>query len=889
MEYYDKGINYAIKTLHSDAKFGLSIKTVGENLEKYGLNKLTAEKKRGFFSRLFNALKEPMLVILIFGFAVAFGSNLGKLLKTGEADFSECFGILAAILLSVSITLIMEGSSQKAFDALNKIYDNVTAEVIRDGKKMIVEQRFLTVGDIVILSSGDKIVADGRLIESNSLTTDESALTGESAESKKDCDAILARGVPLAERKNCVYSGTFVAAGNGKMIVTATGDNTEMGAIAGELKRNAAADTPLNRKLAKLGKTVSIIGCAAATIVFVLSAIRLASAGTLDFDSARELFISSVVLIVAAVPEGLPTVVAVSLALNMIKLAKENALIKKMTATETAGAVSVICSDKTGTLTQNKMSVKCVCGGKFCVTPEKLSSEVLLQNFVCNSSAEETTENGKTVIKGGGTEKALLDAVRRAGCLISDYKKLQVIKRVPFSSDIKYMTTTVKIGGIYREFIKGAPEVVAAKCDLSESRRAEILKDAGVYQKQAARVICFAHKDFAEENEGEECGYTCDGFAVLVDPIRTDVKAAVEDCKAAGIKVKMLTGDDGKTAFAVAKQLKIADSESAVVNASELEGLSEPALIKALGGITVIARSTPIVKLRVVRALKAAGEVVAVTGDGINDAPAVKHADVGFAMGKSGSEITKEAADVVLLDDGFSTVVKAVAFGRSVYKNLQRFILFQLSVNVSALLFITIASVLGFASPFNTLQLLWVNVIMDGPPALTLGLEPPDRRAMKSPPVKRDAGIINAAAAIKIAFNGIFIGGAMTLQFLYNFMRVSEAEKSGATFTLFILFQLVNAFNCREAGAESILKSAGKNKIMAATFAGVFLLHFIIITFFPSVFGVSSLSALTWIKCVAVSLSVLVATEIGKAAYRLSKRFNGNGERIAAKIKRSRG
>lgn len=889
MEYYDKGADYAVRTLKSDAKFGLDIKTIGENLEKYGLNKLTAEKKRGFFSRLIDALKEPMLVILTFGFAVAFGSNLGKLFKTSEADFSECFGILAAILLSVSITLIMEGSSRKAFDALNGIYDNAAAEVIRDGKTMIVEQRFLTVGDIVLLRSGDKIVADGRLIESNFLSTDESALTGESAECKKDANAILERGAPLAERKNCVYSGTFVAAGDGKMIVTATGDATEMGAIAGELKKSGAADTPLNRKLAKLGKTVSIIGCVAAALVFVLSAVRLAAAGNLDFDTARELFISSVVLIVAAVPEGLPTVVAVSLALNMIKLAKENALIKKMTATETAGAVSVICSDKTGTLTQNKMSVKCVCGGKFCVVPEKLTTETILQNFVCNSAAEETTENGKSVLKGSGTEKALMEAAMRAGSFVAEYKKLPVIARVPFNSDIKYMTTTVKVGGITREFLKGAPEVVTAKCDLSESRRAETLKDAGAYQKEAARVICFAHKDY-NGNDGEVDGvYTYDGFAVLTDPVRVEAKASVEECRAAGIKVKMLTGDDSKTAFAVAKKLKIADSESSVVNASEIEGLSEPALIKALSGITVIARSTPIVKLRVVRALKAAGEVVAVTGDGINDAPAIKHADVGFAMGRTGSEITKEAADVVLLDDSFSTVVKAVAFGRGVYKNLQRFILFQLSVNVSALLFITIASILGFPSPFNTLQLLWINVIMDGPPALTLGLEPPDKRVMQSPPVKRDAGIIGATAAFRIAFNGIFIGGVMAFQFLYNFMGVSEIEKSGATFTTFILFQLVNAFNCREAGSASILKSAGKNKIMAATFAGVFLLHFIIITFFPSVFGVASLSAFTWVKCVAVSLSVLIATEAGKAVYRAIKRLRGNGEPFAAKIKRSRG
>lgn len=886
MEFYDKSAEYAVKSLKSNINFGLTPAQVGERLNKFGFNKLTGEKKRGFFTRLLSALKEPMLLILTFGLIIAFGANLGKLLKTGEADFSECFGILAAVVLSVSITLIMEGSSRKAFEKLNGIYDNLSVKVIRNGRVTVVGQQFLTVGDVVLLEDGDKIVADGRLVYSRALSVDESALTGESVAGRKDYAAVLDYGTPLAERKNCVYSGTFVASGEGKMLVTAVGDGTEIGSIAGELKRNEGKDTPLNQKLARLGKIVSMFGVIAAITVFALSAVRLWNSGELNFDTVRELFISCIVLIVAAVPEGLPTVVAISLALNMIKLARENALIKKMTATETTGAVSVICSDKTGTLTQNKMSVKCICGSKFCVPPEKISQEAILQNFVCNSTAEVVEEKGKKILRGSGTERALLFAARKSKAYSDRIKKLPTVFRVPFSGERKYMITVIDAPAVRRELIKGAPEKIVSRCKLSEIQKKELFKDMEEHQRAAARVICFAHKDYQKNGQNDavtpfeserfkgtdvydKTDYIFDGFAVITDPVRPEAREAVRACRKAGIKIKMLTGDDKRTAFAVAKELGIARNESGVVTAAEIEKLDDAALQKALAGITVIARSTPIIKLRVVRALKGTGEVVAVTGDGINDAPAIKHADVGIAMGGAGSEITKEAADVILLDDSFATVVKAIAFGRSVYKNIQRFILFQLSVNVSALLFITVTAILGFPSPFNTLQLLWINVIMDGPPALTLGLEPPDARLMTLPPVKRNEGIVNKKTAIRIALNGVFIGGTLVFQFLYNFLGVSEGERAGVTFTLFILFHLVNAFNCRELGSAGILKNAGKNKIMAVTFFGVFLLHFAIITFFSKAFGVTPLSAASWLKCALTALSVVALSEGYKLFYRM--------------------
>ncbi len=873
MDFHNASALELATRLESDIHYGLTSSARDKNERKYGKNLITKKKRQSFFVRLFLAMKEPMIIILAFSFLLALITNIGKFIKSGDGDFIECVGILLAIILSVSITLIMESSSERAFNALNKIYDSLLVKIIRQGQILTVRQEDIVVGDIVFLSSGDKIVADGRLIESNSLYVDESALTGESIASLKRADEILSNSVPLAERKNCVYSGTFVTAGSGKMIVCAVGNETEIGKIAGELSVKIGENSPLQDKLSRLGKTISLIGALSAVIVFLVSIIKLISTNSLTFDSVQELFVSSIILIVAAVPEGLPTIVAMSLAVNMIKLAGENVLIKKITATETAGAVSVICSDKTGTLTQNKMKVVSICFNQNCVTPDKKFNENLKQNFVCNSTADIVKINEKLTAKGDGTECALINAYVKNG-KVEDYeiyrKNFPVLDRQPFSSDNKFMTTTIKTINGARILLKGAPEVVLNKCALTEGQKRKLLADMETHQKQARRVICFAHFD-GEKVVGEQ--YSYDGFAAIADPIRKEVFQAVKECKRAGIKIKILTGDNKTTAFAIAKELKIATDESQVALASDLENLDENTLQKTLKRITVIARSTPIIKLRIVKALKNIGEVVAVTGDGINDAPAIKQADVGIAMGKVGSEITKEAADVVLLDDSFSSVVKAVSFGRNVYRNLQRFILFQLSVNLSALLFITICAVMGLETPFNTFQLLWINVIMDGPPALTLGLEQASGKLLNNKPVQKSDGIVSIKMLVRIIINGVVIGGIMLSQYLFNFLNVEQSEKSSAVFTLFILFQLFNAFNCRELGAESIFKSIGKNKIMVITFLTVFIIHVVIVQLCYSVFAISPMSLSSWIKTISLSSLIIVVSEIYKLAYRLIKSY----------------
>lgn len=875
MSFHDVDVLEVANKFNTNRFSGLSFKAYNDNLVKYGKNVLTKEKGKGIFKKVFSALKEPMLIILIFSFLIAFGTELGKFLKSGEGDFLECGGILLAIVLSVSITLIMEGSSEKAFAALNKIYDNLRVNVIREGQTVTVKQSEIVVGDLILLESGDKVVADGRLIDGNSLSVDESALTGESNAVNKNHNLVLSTVTPLADRKNCLFSGTFVTSGSGKMLVTAVGDNTEIGSIAGALGKDKSEPSPLQIKLNKLGKIISAIGAATAILVFVISIIKLSVIGELSFDNVQSLFISCIVLIVAAVPEGLPTIVAVSLALNMIKLAGENALIKKMTATETAGAVSVICTDKTGTLTENKMKVEKVCANEFCVSPENAYAEVLNQNFVCNSTAEILYKGRKKTQKGSPTECALLESYVKS-TKNTNYQELRnaytIVDRTPFSSDKKMMSTTISIDGKKRMLLKGAPEVVLNKCALTNAQREKILSSIKVYQKKARRVLCFAHAD--DNGNASFAPLQYDGYVSITDPIRKDVCAAVKYCQKAGIKVKILTGDNAATALAIARELGVAKSEENVISASQIEELSDEQLKKLLPKVSVIARSTPNTKLKVVRLLKSTGEIVAVTGDGINDAPAIKHADVGIAMGISGSEITKEAADVVLLDDSFSTIVKAVSFGRNVYKNLQRFILFQLTVNLSALFFITVCAIIGAKSPFNTFQLLWINVIMDGPPALTLGLERAGKDLLEHAPVKKSSAIVSRTMFIRILFSGLFIGTIMIFQHLYNFLDVLDSERAGTLFTLFILFQLFNAFNCRELGSNGILRRIGKNKIMVITFTGVFLLHLLIVQVAYKPFGVLPLGLSAWVKTVLTAAVIVVISEIVKFVYRHAKDKN---------------
>lgn len=620
-----------ISTLGTDAHQGLTSEQAAHNLNQYGPNAFTKPKPESMLSRIVKTAADPMLIMLMIAAAITLGVNITRAMAGGHADILECVGIFFAIALSVTITVVMEGRSAKAFEALNDINDDTTVTVVRDGEVTLVSQRDITIGDVLQISTGDKLPADARLIESNDLTADESALTGESAPSAKATDAVFTDPkTPVADRTNMLYSGCFVTAGNGRAVVTAVGDDTEFGKIARELRAANTGMTPLQEKLAKLGKVIAVVGSIVAALVFVLQVARFVASGTASFDTISEAFITSITLIVAAVPEGLPTIVAACLAVNIIKMSKQNALVKKMVACETIGCINVICSDKTGTLTQNRMTVieAYNAPGRALEKPEQIRNRMLLENFCVNGTAD-VTFPGATEAEAGAmpefignpTECALLVAAHKAGL---DYRirreRATVLHTYPFSSETKSMTTVVRDGDGITVFAKGSPEKMLDLCAVDAKTRGEIEREIAKFQAQSCRVLGFAHRhisdkdadtaalDYAADRAGLESGMMFDGFVAIVDPLREDVPGAVERCRKAGIELKMLTGDNIVTATAIANELGILDERHIAVEARQIEEMSDEELSREIGRIRVIARSTPVIKMRVVNALKSPGQ-----------------------------------------------------------------------------------------------------------------------------------------------------------------------------------------------------------------------------------------------------------------------------------------
>lgn len=867
-----------LATYGAGANRGLTEAQAQKNKEQYGENALTRRKPDSLLKRLWDAATEPMLLMLIAAGLIALAVNIVRQVTGGEADFLECVGVFVAIALSVVISVVMEGRSAKAFEALSKINADMTVRAVRDGQTVTLQSAHLAVGDVVLLSAGDKVPADGRLLESTALRVDESALTGESFPVKKDSELVLTdEKTPLAERANMLYSGTFVTEGNGRLLVTAVGDATEFGKIAGELGNAEKSSTPLQEKLARLGKTITVLGVIAAGIVFAAQLIFFALHGGLHLEAVMEAFITSIVLIVAAVPEGLPTIVAVSLSINIIKLSKQNALVKKMIASETIGCISVICSDKTGTLTENKMTVRAFYDTRWHKEAAALQNEYLTHN-ICLNTAADLAPDGSFI--GNPTECAMLRFFEQADTGNTyrrereDHTRLCVF---PFSSELKHMTTISNVDGRILSYVKGSPECVLDMCALQPDRLAELCRVLVQAEEQAMRVIAFAHKELAEMEDFSaeeahrrmESDMVFDGFVAIADPLRSDVYDAVAACRSAGVGVKILTGDNIVTATAIAKELDLLADGCVALEAKEVEEMSDRQLQKMLPKISVIARSTPTVKMRVVKLLKARGDVVAVTGDGINDAPALKNADVGIAMGISGTEVSKEASDIVLLDDSFATIVKAVEWGRNIYENFKRFISFQLTVNIASVICVFVSVLMGLPAPFTALQLLWINIIMDGPPALTLGLEPGYSDLMRRRPTNRSENIISKGMLARITATGVYMSVVFLLQYKLNFLGAARGEMTTVLFTLFVLFQLFNAFNCRELHSESIFCHLFKNKLMLLVVGCTFVLQVLIIQFAGAFFGTVPLGIAMWGKLFALAFSVIVLSEVIKVFARL--------------------
>ena len=860
----------------TDSEKGLNPEQVEKSRRTYGTNSFVRQSHESLAKRIWDASTEPMLVMLIFAAIITLAVNITRYFTGGEYNFLECVGIFAAIALSVVITIITEGKSAKAFEALNKINEDTLIKVIRNGEPQLITQKEIVVGDIIMIETGDKIVADGRLFSSNDLSVDESALTGESLPVKKDAEFVCQKSTPVAERANMLYSGCFVSAGNGQMLVTGVGNDTEFGQIAQELSSIEKTTTPLQEKLDKLGKQITVLGASAAAIVFAIEVLQFVMNGQLNLDTVSDAFITSIVLIVAAVPEGLPTIVAVSLALNIIKMSKENALVKKMIACETIGCVNIICSDKTGTLTENRMTVQKIYTGGELINPEQLKDEMLLKNYCINSNANISEEDGSWSFIGNPTEGSLLAAAAKAGV---DYQELRhaadIVRVFPFSSQNKDMSTIVRENGKEILYVKGNPEKIISLCTgISEEEKEKNFHLMEEFQNKAGRLLAFAHKELEgqyndEEQDEVEQGLIYDGFVVISDPLSPDVYESIRNCRSAGIEVKMLTGDNIRTARAIANELHMLDDDHIAVEAADIEKLTDEDLKEALKKIQVIARSTPLVKMRVVKLLKEQGNVVAVTGDGINDAPALKHADVGIAMGIAGTDVTKEASDMVLLDDSFSTIIKAVQWGRGIYENFKRFIQFQLTVNVSSVVVVICSILAGFSAPFSALELLWINIIMDGPPALTLGLEPIRPDLLKHKPTRRNENIISKKMLLRIFVNGIFISVIFMLQHFKNFLGAAPEEEATVLFTLFVLFQLFNAFNCRELDDTPMFKNLLKNKLMLGVFLLVLILQGIITQFGAAVFETVPLSAAMWGKMLLTAFTVIILNEGIKAVKRL--------------------
>ena len=860
----------------TDSEKGLNPEQVEKSRRTYGTNSFVRQSHESLAKRIWDASTEPMLVMLIFAAIITLAVNITRYFTGGEYNFLECVGIFAAIALSVVITIITEGKSAKAFEALNKINEDTLIKVIRNGEPQLITQKEIVVGDIIMIETGDKIVADGRLFSSNDLSVNESALTGESLPVKKDAEFVCQKSTPVAERANMLYSGCFVSAGNGQMLVTGVGNDTEFGQIAQELSSIEKTTTPLQEKLDKLGKQITVLGASAAAIVFAIEVLQFVMNGQLNLDTVSDAFITSIVLIVAAVPEGLPTIVAVSLALNIIKMSKENALVKKMIACETIGCVNIICSDKTGTLTENRMTVQKIYTGGELIDPEQLKDEMLLKNYCINSNANISEEDGSWSFIGNPTEGSLLAAAAKAGV---DYQELRqaadIVRVFPFSSQNKDMSTIVRENGKEILYVKGNPEKIISLCTgISEEEKEKNFHLMEEFQNKAGRLLAFAHKELEgqyndEEQDEVEQGLIYDGFVVISDPLSPDVYESIRNCRSAGIEVKMLTGDNIRTARAIANELHMLDDDHIAVEAADIEKLTDEELKEALKKIQVIARSTPLVKMRVVKLLKEQGNVVAVTGDGINDAPAIKHADVGIAMGIAGTDVTKEASDMVLLDDSFSTIIKAVQWGRGIYENFKRFIQFQLTVNVSSVVVVICSILAGFSAPFTALELLWINIIMDGPPALTLGLEPIRPDLLKHKPTRRNENIISKKMLLRIFVNGIFISVIFMLQHFKNFLGAAPEEEATVLFTLFVLFQLFNAFNCRELDDTPMFKNLLKNKLMLGVFLLVLILQGIITQFGAAVFETVPLSAAMWGKMLLTAFTVIILNEGIKAVKRL--------------------
>lgn len=920
MKFFNEKQDKVLKELAVTVETGIESKEIDSRRNTYGFNEFTPKEEGSFFDDLKEALSEPMIVILI----------AAAIISAVVGETHDAIGIICAIAIGVGIGMVTEGKSKKAAEALSKLTENIEVKVLRDGKVQQISKNELLPGDIVYIETGDMVPADGRLVESVNLKVREDMLTGESDDVSKNADITIpmekieSKGQTIeqepipAKQINMVFGGTLVAYGRGTIVVTSIGDNSEMGRIAQNLS-DEDEETPLQLKLGNLGAMIAKVSSGIAGLLFIFMIFKMVMNNTLNLDMSgfmpflesigpgKTAFTVCVALIVAAVPEGLPTMINMTLAITMQKMAKINALVTKKEACETIGSVSVICSDKTGTLTQNRMTVEVAyVDGRYIEGNDRNTNSFFEENCLINSTADIEHSDGEVKYLGSATECALLLYNKD-----KDYRKIRsnadVTSQKPFTSDTKRMSSLVANGNSYLLLTKGAPEVLLDLCTfvqkgeniipITEEIKTDILKEIEKLQVKSMRTLGFAYKQISSGAEEAEVALTLEnetidisleennlvfsGFVGIRDPLRPDVVESVKVANHAGVAVKMLTGDNIITAKAIGEELGLLKNNMRAVEASYIDTLSDEELREEIKTISIVARSKPDSKMRIVSALQYNNEVVAVTGDGINDAPALSKADVGIAMGISGTEVSKSAADIILTDDSFSTIVKGIKWGRGIYDNFQRFVQFQLTVNVVAFLIAIISQVLGQEMPFTTIQLLWVNIIMDGPPALALGLEPVRDFVLNRKPVNRNANIISKSMIRAIILNALFITGLLLAQSTFNILNVTPEENETVMFSLFAFLALFNAFNCREFGSDSIIPNFTKNKLALQIISVTGIAQIFFVQIFQDFFNSVSLSFGIWIKIILVAVSIVVVNEIVKFVIRLFNPKTEKSEELA--------
>lgn len=863
MLFHSEEKELVVKELSTDIVKGLSEAQAAEKRSRFGDNRLQEKKKKSNLQRFADQFKDVMILILIAAAAISFAIAC---IEGNPREFFEPVLILLIVILNAVMGVMQESKAEKALDALKGL-SAPHARVIRDGAEKMIDAVDLVPGDIIRLEAGDFVPADARLLHSVSLKSEESALTGESVPSEKDAGALVDENAGLGDRSNMVFSGCSITYGTASAVVTATGMNTEMGKIANLLDHEADTQTPLQKKLAQLGKYLGILALAACAIVFAV--------GIANGIPALEIFMTAVSLAVSAIPEGLPAIVTVVLSIGVQRMVKKNAIIRRLPAVETLGSASIICSDKTGTLTQNRMTlVKAYLNttGKLEEISRQNSEEVklLLQYGALCCDGSVVFHDGTQQHIGDPTETAIVLAAHKNGMPKEDLnKQYPRLAEIPFDSDRKLMTTVNLIDEEKIVIVKGAFDIMASRCTAGDLAAARAVNDE--MSSSALRVLAIAYKkiDNVPDNptsDDLENNLTFLGLVGMIDPPRPEAKAAVATCRKAGIKPIMITGDHVVTASAIAKELGILQEGDRAITGAQLDAMSSSELDAQVETISVYARVSPENKIRIVKAWQGKNHVVSMTGDGVNDAPALKAADIGCAMGITGTDVAKGAADMTLTDDNFATIVDAVREGRGIYANIKKVVGFLLGTNIGEIITVFIAMLFWHKSPLLSMQLLWINLVTDSLPAIALGMEPVEKDIMEQPPKPKDEGLFAHGYGLRIILQGAMFGILSLIAFKTGETRTGQlAGGQTMAFMVLALSQVVQAFNMRSEHSLFKIGVFGNHKLNWAVLTSAALVALVLFTPLSTAFGLIILSWPEYLIALCLVLVPLPVMELSKA------------------------